>query len=140
MNDREKRNLRKGFTLVELMVVAVIVAILAAVAIPLMTANRSRAIGTEAESALGTIRVALRVNFSEANAYNIDSNGNTISSPIDLDSLTLGDLEGRYFAEADYSLSDMTATTYTITGTGSGDALGIIITLNQDGTITRVLP
>ena len=51
---------RAGFTLVELMVVAVIVAILAAVAIPLMSANKTRAMATEAEAGCGTIRTAFR--------------------------------------------------------------------------------
>ena len=136
----EKRTSQAGFTLVELMVVALVVAILAAVTIPLMSGNRFRAMATEGEAALGTIRVALRVNFSEADAYDIDTDGNTISTPLDLDALSVGDLEGRYFAEADFVLSDLTATTYTITGTGSGDALGIVVTLDQDGTYTRTFP
>ena len=65
------KNNKAGFTLVELMVVAVIVAILAAVAIPLMSANKKRAISTEAESALGTIRSALRAQYAETGAYNV---------------------------------------------------------------------
>ena len=65
---------KDGFTLVELMVVAVIVAILAAVAIPLMSANKNRAIMTEAEAALGTIRSVLRAQYAETGRYDVDIN------------------------------------------------------------------
>ena len=43
-----KTSRKAGFTLVELMVVAIIVAILAAVSIPLMSGNKRRAAATEA--------------------------------------------------------------------------------------------
>ena len=79
------KNKKSGFTLVELMIVAVIVAILAAVAIPLTTANKKRAMATEAEAALGTIRSALRAMYVQTGAYNVDLSGNTIangSSPL----------------------------------------------------------
>ena len=78
MKRKSKDKNKAGFTLVELMVVAVIVAILAAVAIPLMSANKNRAIMTEAEAALGTIRSALRAQYAETGAYNKDINDQTI--------------------------------------------------------------
>ncbi len=133
-----KRN-RDGFTLVELMVVAVIVAILAAVAIPLMSANKTRAMATEAEAALGTIRTVLRGMYAETGAYNVDLDGATITStdPIDLPGLSAGDLDGKYFSDSDYTMS-LGATTYTLTATGSGADVGSVqITLNQDGDWTR---
>lgn len=62
-------NRRAGFTLVELMVVAIIVAILASVAIPLMSGNKKRALGTEAETVLGTLRTQLRIMYVETGSY-----------------------------------------------------------------------
>src|SRR3989338_5022281 len=50
--------LRAGFTLIELLVVVIIVAVLAAVGVPLLSANVTRARGTEAETGLGTLRTA----------------------------------------------------------------------------------
>ncbi|MBL7075962.1 MAG: prepilin-type N-terminal cleavage/methylation domain-containing protein [Kiritimatiellae bacterium] len=130
---------REGFTLVELMVVAVIVAILAAVAIPLMSANKTRAMATEAEAGLGTIRTVLRGMYAETGHYNVDLDGDPITSddPIDLPGLSTGDLNGKYFLDGDYEMS-LQSQTYTLTATGSkADVAAVQITLNQDGDWTR---
>jgi len=130
---------REGFTLVELMVVAVIVAILAAVAIPLMSANKTRAMATEAEAGLGTIRTVLRGMYAETGHYNVDLDGATITStdPIDLPGLSAGDLDGKYFEDGDYEMS-LQSQAYTLTATGSGDDVGSVqITLDEDGDWTR---
>lgn len=58
MNSEVNKN---GFTLVELMVVAIIVAILAAVAVPLMSGNKKRAVATEAIAAFGVIDDAAKL-------------------------------------------------------------------------------
>ena len=59
----------QGMTLVELMIVAVIVSILAAVAIPIYQANVKRAKASEADACLGSVRTALRVYYAENAAY-----------------------------------------------------------------------
>jgi type II secretory pathway pseudopilin PulG len=132
------------------MVVAVIVAILAAVAIPLMSANKTRAMMTEAESALGTVRSALRTLFAETDAYNVNLSGGAIaagSSPTALPGIRLNDLDGRWFNTAAYSITAITASNYTLTATGSlsttpdaADVAGVIVTLDVAGDFTRVIP
>lgn len=142
-----KRNSKSGFTLVELMVVAVIVAILAAVAIPLMTGSRKRAMATEAEAGLGTMRTAMRAMYAQTGAYNKDLDGNAIaagSAATTIPGINSGDLDGKYFDDAAYTISAVGATTYTLTANGGNstapehaDVSGVTITLDQDGTFTR---
>ena len=129
------------------MVVAVIVSILAAVAIPLMKGNTKAAIATEAEQALGHVRTALRATYVQSGAYNRNLDGNAITvGPVvgAVPGISTGDLNGRYFSDESYQLTLLGANTYTITGTGddstavqASDAVGIVITLDETGTATR---
>lgn len=109
---------KSGFTLVELMVVAIIVAILAAVAIPLMSGNRDRAAATEAQAGCTTVASSLKVYWAEyGSAYAATMSMAEIYAQ--LKSLETGDLNGTYFSS--YAVSGWTAKdAYTITATGNG--------------------
>ena len=52
---------KKGFTLVEILVVVIIVAILAAIAVPIYMRYVEKARSTEAQSAISSIRTAYRI-------------------------------------------------------------------------------
>jgi prepilin-type N-terminal cleavage/methylation domain-containing protein len=136
-----KSNKKAGFTLVELMVVAIIVAILAAVAIPLMSANKTRAAATEAEAGLGTMRSALRAMYAETDSYIVKPGGGALGtgSATNIPGMRPSDLNGKYFQDGNYSITAIAATTYTLQATGSTNALvsGVTITLNQAGDFTR---
>jgi len=123
-----RKNKKSGFTLVELMVVAIIVAILAAVAIPLMSGNTERAMATEGQTGCGAVANALRMHWVEHGNYT------GISAPTDLTGLSAGDLNGTYFNDGSY---DLTATTdgddYTITATGIGDAANETVIMTVAG-------
>ena len=97
---------KQAFTLVELMIVVTIVAILALIAIPLYSANTTAAIMSEGVAGAGTIRTALRTYYSQNGSYT----GATMSNMV----LGASDLAGKYFAQTDYSLLNVTASTYTI--------------------------
>lgn len=116
-------NNRKGFTLIELMVVAIIVAILAVVAIPLMRGNTERAIATECESALGSIRSAMRAYYAEHGNYSLPGVGTSYEAVIQSGSSMVpgfnprvtgkpGDLDGTYFSEDCYEIQVPTADTF----------------------------
>ena len=139
-----KMKSKAGFTLVELMVVAIIVAILAAVAIPLMSAQKKRAAATEGESGLGVMRTAMRANFAETGAYNIDARDkSTITAPLTITASNMPgivgtDLNGRYFQMGDYQIFSVSANAYVLRVTGSTtDVSGVSIDLDQGGNFTR---
>ena len=122
-----KKNKKAGFTLVELMVVAIIVAILAAVAIPLMSGNRDRAMATEAQAACGTISTQVRL-------AQID--GLDFTTTIDdYPGINDGDLNGNYYDHGDYSIegdySDYTITADANATKGGGEVTMTVNPPNQ---------
>ena len=106
---------KSGFTLVELMVVAVIVAILAAVAIPLMSGNKNRAAATEAQAAISTIWTAERTHYAEYGAY-LDCAAGSIDN---LQGINDDDLNGKYFDHEGYSVSGAAGPVMTISSANS---------------------
>ena len=90
---------RKGFTLIELMVVILIVAILAAVAIPIMRGRIDAAKWSEGRAIMGTIATCLRAHVAEH-----DPNDLTLVATYSLTQLGFadGDCDGTYFADEDF--------------------------------------
>ncbi|MDD5436645.1 MAG: prepilin-type N-terminal cleavage/methylation domain-containing protein [Candidatus Omnitrophica bacterium] len=125
---------KKGFTLIELIVVVVIVAILAGIAGPMMTANVSKAKRSEAAAALGLIRTAERLYYTEnpATGYVSVADFNLATNPLAA-YIGTGDLKGQYYNVADYHVNAASATTFTgyANKTDPGN-----MTIDQDGSIT----
>jgi type IV pilus assembly protein PilE len=71
------KNSNKGLTLIELLVVVLIVAILAAVAIPVYTGYMQRARRADAKTALEQVRAAQEMWRAERGSYATDAGGNT---------------------------------------------------------------
>ena len=90
---------RRGFTLIELMVVILIVAILAAVAIPIMRGRIDDAKWSEGKAMMGTIASAIRALVAQS-TEDIDPLG---SDPIGPElGFIAGDLTGTYFSDGDF--------------------------------------
>ncbi len=114
---------KKGFTLIELMVVVLIVGILAAVAIPILRGRIDAAKWSEGKAMMGSIATSIR-------AYQAEK-GPTGAIPTVLGiaatglGFAVGDLTGTYFGDADFGfvVTAMDPLTYTVTGTAgvSGD-------------------
>jgi type IV pilus assembly protein PilA len=131
---------RKGFTLIELMVVIFIVGILAAVAIPIMRGRIDSAKWSEAKAAMGSIRTAARAFGAEKGPSYGYAAGVTLTD-LCFDP-TGADLDGKYFSHQAYVLTFAAYDTYTIVATAANSTCAekpttpTTETLDQTGTFT----
>ena len=106
---------RKGFTLIELIIVVIIVGILAAIAGPMFSGNIKKAQRSEAVAACGSLRTAYRLYTVENPSVVV----NTITRADLLGYIAVSDINGKYYNNADYSVSNVWIRA-TNTGAGSG--------------------
>lgn len=129
----KKSKKSKGFTLLEILVVLVILGVVAGLAIPVYTANVQRSYQQEAIYAMGSARSSLMRYYAQSNSSysgatltNIDYNPNTV---------TAGQI--LHFA---YTLPAPAANSFTLTSTRNtshgGDGTSTI-TIDQGGTIAK---
>lgn len=111
-----KKRILRGFTLIELIIVIVIIGILASVGAPMMSSNIQRAKMSEAVAAMGGIRGAERAYYVENGRYvnvgPLSWEDDIFSNPLNK-YITAGDLSGRYFSPICYSVT-VTDTGYNI--------------------------
>jgi prepilin-type N-terminal cleavage/methylation domain-containing protein len=124
----------KGFTLIELMVVILIVAVLAAASVPLMRGKIDRSKWSEANATAGSIRTAVKVYFIETG----DTVTGNLSDAAVLQALNMqtADLTGTYFGPADYVIDSVSSdgiAVVTTTGSQTNAPSGSM-TLAADGT------
>lgn len=105
---------RKGFTLIELMVVILIVGILAAVAVPIMRGRIDAAKWSEANASAGAIRTTIRAYIAEKGPsyddYAADLHGGLDDTDIQSNlGFSSSDLAGAYFDQKDYVISGVKA-------------------------------
>ena len=107
-----------AFTLIELMVVILIVAVLAAAAVPLMRGRIDRSKWTEANAVSGSIRTSMKTYFMETgNTVTGSLNDASVQQALGVQS---GDLTGTYFVPSDYVIDSVSVDgVAVITATGS---------------------
>lgn len=125
---------RNAFTLIELMIVVVIVAILAASAYPIYRAVVSRAYEAEILSSMSVFRTAQRLYRAEAGNYGTQANLE------ERDFLGGSDfIDMKYVSYGEFSFLAQTADTYTIQWDGDIDGYKYDrVTMTQTGTIVRI--
>jgi type IV pilus assembly protein PilA len=134
---------RKGFTLIELMVVILIVGILASVAIPILRGRIDAAKWSEGKAMMGSIATAIRAYAAEKGPGGAQPTAIIGMGDTEL-GFAVGDLSGTYFVDGDFALTavDIQATpiTFTITCTAGGGAEAPSVpagyTLDASGTFT----
>ncbi len=135
---------RSAFTLIELLVVVIIVAILAAVGVPMLSANVQRARASEAEAGLGAWRTGIRA-FLAGQGGTFPTGTTTVT--LTQAGLQASDLSGRWFDSAAYPVNTATAGTanycVSVTGASSGAPKNVQVkaptliarSMDQDGNI-----
>ena len=140
-NTKTVRNSR-GFTLVELMIVVVIIGILAALAIPRFTRATTKAKQSEAKSILKQIYTMQLGYRHEHDIYFVDPTPANAANPLAFESLGLG-VEIMLVARYTYTISstDAGATNFSATATSGildEDATADTWTINQAGVLLVV--
>lgn len=115
----------KGFTLVELVIVIVIVGILSIVAVPIYRGYTRKAMATEGKALLGTIQTAQKVYFAEyANFYNAGT-----ASFVEI--LDVDARPNKYFTSFTVTSNGSgSGASFQASTTGIGGASGISLTLD----------
>jgi type IV pilus assembly protein PilE len=118
--------IRNGFTLIELMIVVVIVAILAAVAIPGYTSYIQRGKLTQALGNLASMQLRMEQFYQDNRTYSGACSASSIApKPDDT-------------ADFRYRCPTLTSNTFVIQAIGQGGMQGFTYELNQQGTRTTV--
>jgi len=102
MRKRDVYKDNKSFTLIELMIVVIIVGVLATVAAPMMRKTIIRSKWTEAIAALGTIKTAERVYYTEYGTYMFFGWGSGAAGLTTL-GLRPTDFDGKYFSNNSFT-------------------------------------
>ncbi|MFA6914458.1 MAG: prepilin-type N-terminal cleavage/methylation domain-containing protein [Endomicrobiia bacterium] len=125
----------KGFTLVELVIVIVIVGILSIVAVPIYRGYTRKAMATEGKALLGAIQTAQKIYFAEFAFFASQTTATAFSSSLDVDARS-----NKYFTSFTITASaPNNAFTASTTGAATSGASGISLTLSASKTAAPVM-
>jgi prepilin-type N-terminal cleavage/methylation domain-containing protein len=120
----------KGFTLVELMVVVVIVGILAAVSVPVYTSYTKKARASEGQALVGVVSAAEKAYFAEHNickTVTLANGGDPANDPFGINAS-----QNSFFSSYAVAINATTGNcAFTVTTAGFGAAQGTSVRLIQ---------
>ena len=117
----------KGFTLVELVIVIVIVGILAIVAVPIYRGYTRKAMASEGKSLLGSVQTSQKIYYAEwGKFYDLTGTVN-YDAVLDVDARA-----NKYFTGYEVNGTAVTQYIASTTANSNGGASGIILTLTGD--------
>lgn len=135
---------QQGFTLIELMIVVVLIAVLASIGLPQYTNYVKRGKAMEATSQLADMRVKLEQWYQDNRTWAAVGTTIVIACTDSTSTALPGRAGGSGVKYFTYACSNQTATTYTVTATGtvtSGDQTmaGFTYTIDQTNARTTTL-
>ena len=123
-----------GFTLIELMIVVVIVAVLALAVLPMQAGHVKNARMSEGIAGVGLVRTALRV-YASGHWGQYPALTNALGSQLDILLIAPDGLDGKFLTAADYVVN-ATPDGYTIRATLPSDT-SFWYEVDQDGNETK---
>src|SRR5512139_3771516 len=120
-----------GFTLIEVMIAMVLIAILASIAVPSYRGYLRRGQLAEAFTTLSDLRVKMEQHYQDNKFYGASANSTACPT---LPNAGAFPISGKYFTVSCGGLGAAPAQTYTLTATGTGGlTTGYTYTLNHNG-------
>ena len=142
LNRKKSSNLlEKGFTLVELMIVIVIVGILSSVALPNFLSQSNKAKGTEAKTQISSIMKTAGGNYADGGMTYVDTSGtptcSRLGGPDDYDATNNPDAKFNYACSKAANILTVTATASAADTSISGNTVQMTLDVPA-GRITTV--
>ncbi len=134
MNLTKRLDHEKGFTLVELLIVVVILAVLAGLAIPVYQAQVERSRAAEAIQSLNGMRASMLRYFSQNGTYLNATVGAGAVTDIDYNPNVAVGGQTVIFS---YGITAQAAGTFTLTATRLPTSIAGTVTINQLGSVVR---